>query len=131
MGKYNAEADIMPARFVTYGATDSSVRQAVADERTCGISNQAQKDAREDCAILFAAQAGDSVSVHDGKGIDTDVEYVLEVGAVAVAYGDLLKPDANGMGVVAAAGDYYGAIAQTSGNPGEFIAVQPDVGVVA
>jgi hypothetical protein len=71
---------------------------------------------------VYHAESGDPVWVH-GPG----EECWLEAGGTVTA-GDLLKPDADGKGVTASAGDKYGARALASATSGEDIRAYVQVG---
>jgi hypothetical protein len=124
MAKYQAEAAVLPARFIQTGAAEHTVIQAVVGSQTLGISGASQKDARSDVGNLNHADAGDPCLVYDGTGVDTDRACFLELGGT-VTGGAPLMPDANGKGVIATAGEYYGALAGSDGVAGNIIEVQP------
>lgn len=127
--KNRAEADIYPARFVSAGATDGTVRQSVVDDEVCGISGQSRRSVREDAPIDFHANEGCPVLVHDGYGNEQDRYVMLELGA-GVTYGDMLMPDADGKGITATAGKPVGAKAMQTGVAGEWIQVMPIIGAI-
>jgi len=127
--KYRAEAAILPARFVSAGATEGHIKQAVADDEVMGISGQPQKSVRADALNPNHADAGDSCEVQDGTGNDQDRIAMLELGA-AVNFGDLLMPDANGMGIPATAGKPVGAQSLETAPAGTWIQVQPLLGAL-
>lgn len=129
--KYIAAATINPARFVTRNSADGKVQQSVLNDRPFGISGQSQKDVREDAANTAHADAEDPCVVHDGTGNAEDGTVMLTLGGT-VAFGDPLMPDASGQGIVATAGEYFGATALQDGVSGEIIAVRPEMsGLVA
>jgi len=115
---------ILPARFVKADSTDGQVIQADLNSQPLGVSGQAAKDARNDVNNANHAESGDHCQVNDGTGVDTDRTVLLELGGT-VSYGDPIMPDANGMGIAATTGKYYGAIARSDGVSGDLIAVQP------
>jgi hypothetical protein len=122
---YNSEGDINPARFVTASASaNNTVKQSVADDRPLGISGQAEKDARVDCANTLAAEAGDQVLVHNGTGIDTDATVMIELGGT-VAFDGPLMPTTGGKAIAATTGKWFGAYAQMSGVAGDIIPCRP------
>lgn len=124
MAKFTAEAAILPARFVKAGTVEHQMLQADVDSVPLGVSDQAQKDVRSDVGNANAADAGDSITVHDGHGTQQDRVYVLELGGT-VSFGDRLMPDADGKGIKATSGKWFGATADSDGVSGDFIGVQP------
>jgi hypothetical protein len=119
-----AGGNINPARFVKADATDGQVVQADLNSAPMGVSGQAAKDARADVNNVYHAQDGDHCQVNDGTGVDTDRTVLLELGGT-VAYGGPIMPDANGKGIAATTGKYYGAIAHSDGVSGDLIPVRP------
>ena len=92
-----ASGNIGTARFVTISG-QNQVAQSVAGDMPIGISTDAQKyPPIPQNTNTYAAEAGDGVRVF------TNGEYcLLTAGAGGWSAGDVLKPDANGEGVVAA-----------------------------
>lgn len=116
-----AGEDILPGRFVTPDITaDYTVK--MADDGTAkivGISQYVSCEAPlPSLSTVYAAKSGYPVPVH-GQA-DTMSDLVL---GGAVTRGDFLTATANGAGVTASAGEYYGAVAQESGVSGDRIRV--------
>jgi hypothetical protein len=122
-----AGGTILPARFVKADSTDGQVVQADLNAYPVGISGQAAKDSRDDVNNANHAESGDPCQVNDGTGNDTDRSVMLELGAT-VSFGGQLMPDADGKGIAATTGKYYGAIAQADGVSGDLIPVRPVLG---
>lgn len=102
---YIAGETLYVSRFVVQDTSDDlTVNMAAADERTVGITHEGGRIAPIPTVdTVEAAQEGESVRVH-GPG-----EECWLVAGAAVTANDLLKPDADGKGVTAAAGDWAGA----------------------
>jgi|TARA_R110002110_G_scaffold412840_2_gene639292 hypothetical protein len=115
---------ILPARFVKADSTDGQVIQADLNAQPMGVSGQSAKDARNDVNNANHAESGDHCQVNDGTGNDTDRTVLLELGGT-VAFGGAIMPDANGKGIAATTGKYYGAIALSDGVSGDLIPVRP------
>jgi hypothetical protein len=97
--------NINPKRFVTQQTdADLTVEESNATEMPVGVSGIGTKYAPiPEVTTNYHAESGDPVWVH-GPG----EECWLTAGG-AVTAGDLLKPDNDGKGVTASAGDKYGA----------------------
>ena len=130
MKAFACGGDIYPKRFVKRStAADFTVLQADADSQPCGISQAWTRDAPGlSGASTVAGASGDSIQVHSNLSGETQDSTVwLELGGT-VTRGARLMPDANGKGITATSGKYYGAIADESGVSGEFIRVTPVIG---
>lgn len=124
--------DINPSRFVKHStAADFTVLQADLNSNPVGISQAWAQTAPIPSASTLAGTTGDQIQVHyPGSGDDNDSTVWLELGGT-VTRGDRLMPDANGKGITATTGKYYGAIAEESGVSGEKIRVTPLIGLLA
>lgn len=122
-----AGGDIRAARFVKLEAANSGVAlECDAGDVPFGVSQRGSRSAPWDefSDDGLAARAGDAV----GVTADLGQTALLEYGADVVP-GDLLKPDADGKGVPAAAdGDAYGALALKPGADGDQVTVQVERG---
>jgi hypothetical protein len=100
--------------------------QATTGDMVWGISGPyTRRVALDDYDSEYAGVAGDPAILIYGLG---ETQVLLRLGG-SVTNGDLLKPDANGYGVVANANlDKYGARALMSGNAGELIGVEVLIG---
>ena len=107
--------NINPKRFVTQQTdADLTVEESNATEMPVGVSGIGTKYAPiPEVTTNYHAESGDPVWVH-GPG----EECWLTAGG-AVTAGDLLKPDNDGKGVTATAGDKYGARALAAAASGE------------
>ena len=116
--------NINPKRFVTQQVdADLTVEESNATEMPVGVSGIGTKYAPiPEVTTNYHAESGDQVWVH-GPG----EECWLTAGG-AVTAGDLLKPDNDGKGVTAGAGDKYGARALASAATGEDIRAYVMVG---
>jgi len=122
---WTANGDIRPSRFVKIDATLTTPNQGNrclecdAGETPIGVS---QKGTRYTPLTGldngFAASAGQGLQVY-GLGQVAP----LELGGT-VAPGDYLKSDADGKGVAASVGEYYGAVAPMAGISGQIMDVQ-------
>jgi len=121
MKAFEAGGTIRRARFVSHStAADSTVVESNADDVITGIAQYGGREAPIPSATADppeAAQAGDSVQVHE-NGEDCLVEY-----GGTVTRGDLLASDADGKAVTAATGENVGAIANFSGVDGDICGV--------
>lgn len=124
--------DIAPSRFVKHStAADFTVLQADLNSNPVGISQAWAQNAPIPSASTLAGTTGDQIQVHyPSSGDDNDSTVWLELGGT-VTRGDRLMPDANGKGITATTGKYYGAVAQESGVSGEKIRVTPLIGLLA
>lgn len=106
---YVAGGTIYPKRFVTLQTdADLTVEQSGADEQAVGVSGIGAKYAPiPEVTTNPHAEDGDQPVVH-GAG-----EEAYLTSGEAVAAGVYLKPDTNGKGVAASAGEYYSARALT------------------
>lgn len=108
---FTAGGNIYPSRFVVASTSaDFTVVQATdGSVNITGISQPGSRRATnagiENAA--FAAVAGEQLTVFQ----DTNSMVLLETGSATINPGDLLMPDANGRGVLATAGNFYGAVA--------------------
>lgn len=107
---YRAGGKIYPKRFVTLQTNeDLTVEQSGAGELAIGISGIGAKYAPiPEVSDNPHAEEGDQPKVH-GFG----EEAYLTAGE-SLAAGAKLKPDTNGKGVAASAGEYYSAVALTA-----------------
>ena len=113
-----ASGNILPSRFVKISGNFQAA-QAGAGERSCGISQVGTNVAPiPGIPSQYAAESGQSLDIHGLGSICS-----LTLGGTVVA-NDLLKADANGAGVTAAATDEVGAVALQGGATGEQITVQ-------
>ncbi len=133
MKAFAAGGTIEPSRFVKRSsAADFTVLQADLNAFPCGISAAWSEVAPLVGAATSAATAGGLVQVHQTglSGDPHDSTVWLELGGT-VTRGQHVMPDANGKGITATTGKYYGAIADESGVAGEFIRVTPVAGLLA
>jgi hypothetical protein len=106
----NAEETINPHRFVKFGATAGKYAQAsAATDKVLGVSDYLG-------VVYDSALARNDIDVHVIGAPQ------LQVGG-AVAAGDKLTADADGKGVVAAAGNLVYAMANAAGVAGDIIEV--------
>lgn len=102
---YVASGAISPHRWLKFSAEDGAVAQASADtDKLMGVS------------LNESTASGERLEV-ERSGI-VPIEYGGNVAA-----GDFLTSDASGRAIVAAVGDRYGGIAETSGDLGTIGAV--------
>lgn len=102
---YAAASAVSPHRWCKFTATDGEVAQASADtDKLMGVS------------LNEATASGERLEV-ERMGV-VPIEYGGNVAA-----GDFLTSDAQGRAIVAAVGDRYGGIAETSGDSGTIGAV--------
>ena len=99
------------------------------DELPLGISSNASR-LRPDpdftsTQVLEAAQAGEPIAIHPPGNVSVDLAC-----AFAWSPGDLLMPDADGKGIVATTGKYYGARAESAGVVGALCPVTVVTGSV-
>lgn len=134
MKTFNCGGTINPARFVKRSAAaDFTVLQADVDAFVCGISQRWAAVAPTTGASTAAGIADDMIQVHQPgmSGDPHDSTVWLELGSGGATRGALLMPDADGKGIAATTGKYYGALADESGAAGEFIRVTPISGILA
>jgi hypothetical protein len=113
---FRAGGKIYPSRFVTIDATtsygtDFVVTQAGASAAPIGVSQDGSRLTPGVQALtasdLYAADGGQPIQIYGLSDV-----CLLEVGTAAnITAGQLLAPDANGAGILAATGKYAGAIA--------------------
>lgn len=111
-----AGGTIYTARFVKANTShaNSAIQCDDGDELPLGISQNAGRlnpdpnYSADD--VLKAAVSGESVGIHPPGSVSVDLAC-----AYAWAPGDLLMPDADGKGVLATTGKYYGARAEGTG----------------
>jgi hypothetical protein len=119
-----SSGNINPAVFVTISG-ENTVQQSVAGDIPIGISSPAQKYAPlPGNSDTYAAETGDPIKVFQAG------EYCeLTAGSGGWTAGQLLKPDANGNGVVAADTSPYGigARALANANAGELSRVVVEI----
>lgn len=120
---YTCAAAIGANRFVVYGASDGSAAVAGVGGKVMGISDS------------IGGGAPGTTQMANGGPVPGRVD-VVKIGQASlvlggtVARGDLLKPDANGAGIVSATtGDLVGAQADQSGVVGDVIDVTIIIGV--
>lgn len=119
--------------FVIPDGTHPNSAKVAADGTTAkplGISDNAARQRPDpDFSMTtqpqqIAALAGESMGVHTEGAVGVD----LVCGAVPWAIGDLLMSDANGNGITATSGSWYGARAQTVGVVGALCPVDVETG---
>lgn len=119
-----ATTNILPASFLQQDTTrDFGVKQATGlNVPIIGVSHAGTRvmpnlpETLGGATPEYIALAGDGVGIY-GIG---DV-CLITVGTAAVTAGDFLRNDLNGNAIPAGAGQYYGAKAWQSGQPGEQI----------
>lgn len=120
---YTCAAAIGSNRFVVHGAADGSAAVAGVAGKVIGISD------------AIGGGAPGTTQMSNGGPVPGRVDVVKLGGASlvlggTVTRGDLLKPDANGAGVVSSTtGDIHGALAEQSGVAGDLIDVTVLIGV--
>lgn len=126
-----AGATIYTARFVKASTShaNAAIQADDGDELVLGISTNASRlhpsPDFTDAAVLEAAQAGENIAIHPPGQVSVDLTC-----AFAWSPGDLLMPDADGKGVVATTGKYYGARAESAGVVGALCPVTVVTGSV-
>lgn len=114
-----AEGTIYPCRFVKLvSGKPGRVAQCGSGDRPFGVSQMATR-----LSPLLESQGRAAL---DGEPIgvfDLNSETLLEAGGT-VSVGDALKPDSQGRGVTAGAGEEYGALALEAGVSGRYIRVK-------
>jgi hypothetical protein len=132
MKSFVCGGNIAPSRFVKHStAADFTVLQADLNSHPMGIAQAWAQDAPIPGASTLAGEAGDHIQVHQpGSGDDNDSTVWIELGATVTA-GAYLMPDADGKGIAATTGKYYGARADEAGDSGEKIRVTPIIGLMA
>lgn len=114
-----AGGDINPCRFCTMStARDRTLVESNAGDMPFAVSGEGAQDTPIDGASPLAAQDGD-IFEHHIMGMTCK----LELGSGGCTAGQLLKPDADGKGVAAGAGDKYGAQSLMAGSEGEKVDV--------
>ena len=119
-----ATGDIRPSRFIVLStAADFTAAEANAGEFIVGISQMGTHDPPGTTgAGAQAARTGQVFHAYSGGQ-----QCWLECGTT-ITRNDILKSDNDGQGVVATAGDKYGAHAMESGVSGDLIQVQVRIG---
>lgn len=108
---YAASGAIAPCRFVRQGGADFTASQAVAGSVLLGISQEGSQSAPGLTGVTTFPAAEDGIFL---KVYGDDDSAMLDIGAT-VSGGNLLKSDANGMGIpVTTNNDFYGARALES-----------------
>lgn len=136
MAKVLTAAGTIPTSvFVTMDSVgeDFAVIKATANTFPYGISGQGGKQAPLPVVTTDPpthAEDGDQCLVHMPGFDPQDSTVMLRIGA-SVTRGQRLMPNADGEGIPATTGKYYGAIADQSGSDGEIIRVTPLIGLVA
>ena len=126
-----AGGTIKVSRFVVPDTTanNSAIQASNGNTLPLGIATNAGRlnpdPNYSQSSVDQAAIANENVGIH-GPG-STGVDLYC---AFAWSPGDLLMPDSNGEGVVATAGQYYGARAQTAGVVGALCPVDVVTGLV-
>lgn len=114
-----AGGDINKCRFCTLSTSvDRTLLESNAGEMPFAISGEGAQDAPLDGASILAAAAGDQFEYHT-----MGMTCKLEIGSGGCNPGALLKPDADGKGIAAGAGDKYGAISLAGASEGDIIYV--------
>lgn len=98
-----AGGDINPCRFVKGGSSAFTVLQAGAGDAAIGFAREFVYEAPTDGASTLAASSGKTVQVVRQGQLGE-----LEVGEAVLAFA-YLKPDANGRGINALAGEFFSA----------------------
>lgn len=125
-----ANGTIRVGRFVTIDVADNnSVNESNGNEQVVGISDMGGREAPIPSVTADppqAAQAGDSVAIHEPGATNSVLLYLGTGGCTA---GDRLESDADGAGVTmvttAETIRHIGAIAQETGSAGEYVKVIP------
>lgn len=135
MRAFTCGGTINPSRFVKRStAADFTVLQADLNAFPDGISQNWGVDAPIPSVTddpIPAGRTGDKIMIHAGHSGHGDDTTVWLLAGGTVTRGDRLMPDADGKGITATTGKYYGAIADESGVAGEYIKVTPVVGLLA
>ncbi|MBS0205001.1 MAG: hypothetical protein JSS49_19005 [Planctomycetes bacterium] len=114
-----AAGTINTSRFVVASTThpNAAIQATDGTKLVLGISTNASRRHPDpeytQTQIDEAAIQGEVIGIHPPGTVGVDL-----LCNVAWNPGDLLMPDANGMGIVATTGKYYGARAQTAGTVG-------------
>lgn len=126
-----AAGTVNVARFIRPDTThpNAAVQAAAGTIPVLGISTNAGRVRPDpdftDAQVLEAAQTGENIGYFPPGCTGVDLTC-----AFAWSPGDLLMPDANGKGIVATTGKYYGARAQSAGVVGALCPVDVIVGTV-
>lgn len=119
-----ADAPINPSTFVKISTAGGRVIQCVMGDIPFGV---AQSQTRSPVYLTlddgFCALQGEAFQVYT---VD-DKEAYLELG-MTVSAGDYLKPDNNGLAIVAGANDFFGARAKEMGMAGDIVPVDLMIG---
>lgn len=126
-----AAGTINTCRFVVPDAThpNAAIQAADATHLPLGISQNASR-LRPDpdfdpTDALIAAIAGETIGIHPAGSVSVDL-----LCAAAWNPGDLLMSDANGKGIVATTGKFYGARAEGPGTVGALCPVTVVTGLL-
>lgn len=121
-----AALPIRPMRFVVLGAADGTATQAAAStDKLFGVSQPGTRNTPYSTLDDgYAAQAGENINIF-GLG----EVCMLQIGTGGCQPGDRLTADADGKGIIASAGDNYGAIARMNGALDQFIEVEVVLGM--
>ena len=122
---YTASANIRPSRFVKKSGL-YTVAEASTGERMMGISAEFSNYAPLPSQTEYLAASGDPVSmIINGDGQQEDRPVLLVIGSGGCVFGDLLKSDSAGAGVIASTDkDCYGALALGTAASGEAVPVR-------
>lgn len=99
-----ARGDIFPARFIKIAGSDFGALQCVAGDQAFGISREFVADVPYVGGSASPAARSGTLVQYAGFGEVCEVEV-----AEAVAAGDQLRPNAQGRGIIAVAGEVYSA----------------------
>lgn len=114
-----AAATIKTSRFVIADAThpNAAIQASDGTKLPLGISSNASRRHPDpeytQTQCDEAALQGETIGIHPSGTVGVDL-----LCNAAWNPGDLLMPDADGKGIVATSGNYYGARAQTAGTVG-------------
>lgn len=135
MRAFTCGGTINPSRFVKRStAADFTILQADLNSFPDAISQNWGVDAPIPSVTdnpIPAGRAGDTIMCHHSHSGSPQDSTVWLLAGGTVTRGDRLMPDANGKGITATTGKYYGAIADESGVDGEYIKVTPLTGLMA
>ena len=122
---YTASANIRPSRVVKKSGL-YTVAEASTGERMMGISAEFSNYAPLPSQTEYLAASGDPVSmIINGDGQQEDRPVLLVIGSGGCVFGDLLKSDSAGAGVIASTDkDCYGAMALGTAASGEAVPVR-------
>lgn len=122
---FTASANIRPSRFVKKSGL-YTVAEASTGNRMMGISAEFSNYAPLPSQTEYLAASGDPVSmILNGDGQQEDRPVLLVIGSGGCVFGDLLKSDSEGRGVIADTDkDCYGAMALGTAASGEAVPVR-------